>query len=117
MMLQPIKIAVKRHFSDAPVPLSEKRTTINFQNNPAITLLHDGNHKPQIKILPYIGPGIVTTEGQIHPAGMEADPGGHINEILHHRAQTPSLRHLSMINYTGRIFTSQVFFKVGEFHK
>ncbi len=41
-------------------------------------------------------PGIVTTERQIQPPGMEPDPGGHVHQIMHHRAQTPSLRLLPM---------------------
>ena len=91
-----IKNAEKRHFSDAPLPLSAKSLLRNSVNHPLPILLRDGDHEPPIQILPYLRPWIVTTEGQIHPPGMEADPGGHVHQILHHRAQTPSLRLLPM---------------------
>ena len=91
-MLQVIKNAEKRHFPNAPVPRSAKSSLRNSANHPLPVPLRNGNHKPPIEISPYPGPGIVTTEGQIHPPGMKADPGSHVNQVLHHRAQTPSLR-------------------------
>lgn len=84
MIIQAIKNTKKRHFQNAPLPLFAKYTIRNPENNPSITVLRNGDHKPLVRILPYNGPRIVTTEGQILSPRMERNPGGHINEILHH---------------------------------
>lgn len=79
-------------FLHEPFPLSVKLTMMKHGEAPSIILLRNGDHKPPVKILPNNGPGIVTPERQIQPSRMERNPGGHVHEILHHRAQTTSLR-------------------------
>ena len=95
-MHQVSKNTQKCRILHVPFPISTKLTMMKPGKDPSITLLRNGDHEPPVKILPNNGPGIVTPERHIQPSCMERNPGSHVNEILHHRAQTAALRCLPM---------------------
>ncbi len=80
MMLQILRRATKKQFSDVHIPLSAKSLLRNPINHPFPIPLRSRDHKPPMENLPYLSPRIVTIEGQIQPPGMEADPRGHVSQ-------------------------------------
>ena len=95
-MHQVPKNTQKCRFLHVPPPIFAKLTMMKPGKDPSIILLRNGDHEPPVKILPNNGPGIVTPERHIQPSCMERNPGSHVNEILHHRAQAAALRLLPM---------------------